>query len=50
MVLPLCLDDPRAIEIVEQIPNQKRSKIIEKYVILGSSVSVDIDDIIVNDT
>jgi hypothetical protein len=38
MKLKLTLRDPRAIEIVENIPADRRDEIIEKYIILGEMV------------
>jgi hypothetical protein len=38
MKLKLTLRDPRAIEIVENIPAGRRDEIIEKYIILGEMV------------
>src|SRR4030042_1485587 len=38
MKLKLTLSDPRAIEIVEGIPTNRRDEIIEKYIILGEMV------------
>ena len=38
MTFELTLEDPRAIEIVRNIPVQQRSRIIEKYIILGEMV------------
>ncbi|MGQ9507726.1 MAG: restriction endonuclease [Candidatus Bathycorpusculaceae bacterium] len=38
MKLKLTLRDPRAIEIVENIPSDRRDEIIEKYIILGEMV------------
>jgi len=38
MKLKLTLKDPRAIEIVENIPPKQRDEIIEKYIILGEMV------------
>jgi len=38
MSLKLTLTDPRAIEIVENIPVKQRDEIIEKYIILGEMV------------
>jgi hypothetical protein len=38
MKLKLTLTDPRAIEIVEGIPTNRRDEIIEKYIILGEMV------------
>ena len=34
----LCLTDPRAISIVENIPEDQRNSVIEKYIILGDMV------------
>ena len=36
--LKLILKDPRAIEIVKNIPDEQRDEIIEKYIILGEMV------------
>jgi len=38
MKLKLTLSDPKAIEIVESIPANRRDEIIEKYIILGEMV------------
>lgn len=38
MKLKLTLKDPRAIEIVRNIPTKQRDEIIEKYIILGEMV------------
>ena len=38
MKLKLTLKDPRAIEIVKNIPTKQRDEIIEKYIILGEMV------------
>jgi uncharacterized Zn finger protein len=38
MKLKLTLNDPRAIEIVENVPAKQRDEIIEKYIILGEMV------------
>lgn len=38
MKLKLILTDPRAIEIVQNIPANRRDEIIEKYIILGEMV------------
>jgi len=38
MKLTLTLRDPRAIEVVENIPADRRDEVIEKYIILGEMV------------
>lgn len=38
MKLKLTLKDPRAIEIIKNIPVKQRDEIIEKYIILGEMV------------
>ena len=38
LILTLILRDPRAIQIVEKIPHEQRSQIIERYLILGEMV------------
>ncbi|GAF72860.1 unnamed protein product, partial [marine sediment metagenome] len=38
MVLEITLADPKAIEIVENLPDDRRDSIIEKYIILGDMV------------
>jgi hypothetical protein len=39
MKLKISLSDPRAIEIVDNIPADKRAEVIEKYIILGEMVA-----------
>jgi hypothetical protein len=38
MILEVSLTDPRAISIIEAIPEERRNEIIEKYIILGEMV------------
>ena len=39
MKIELSLKDPRAIEIVNAVPIEKRNEVIEKYIILGDMVA-----------
>ena len=38
MVMEITLTDPKAIEIVENLPHDRRDSIVEKYTIIGDMV------------